>query len=140
MGASSYFRAPAALPMRKQPQYILNRKLGGPQSRSGRYEEDIVCLFSKSLKPSSHRTIPSLESNDDYSDILRHTQVTTLTQLTSGNADVFMSGLQRNCSFLTHICRNKYTITMENKEILRGEFNIRYEIAEVKGVSGRDTV
>jgi len=120
--------------------YILNRRLGGPQSRSGRFEEEIVCLLSKLSKPRNHPTIPCLESYDDFPDTLGHRQVTTLTQLTSGTAYVFMSGLQENCAFLTHTCRNKYTITMENKKILKGEFNIQYETAEVNGVSGRDTV
>jgi hypothetical protein len=36
MEVSGQFHAPAALPPRKDPQYLLFRRLGGPQSHSGR--------------------------------------------------------------------------------------------------------
>jgi hypothetical protein len=36
---SGQFHAPAALPPRKSPRYPFYRRLGGPQSRSGRYGE-----------------------------------------------------------------------------------------------------
>jgi hypothetical protein len=36
MEVSGQFHAPAALPPGKDPWYLLDRRLGGPQSRSGR--------------------------------------------------------------------------------------------------------
>jgi hypothetical protein len=36
---SGQLHAPAALPPGKSPRYPFYRRLGGPQSRSGRYEE-----------------------------------------------------------------------------------------------------
>jgi hypothetical protein len=36
MEVSGQLHAPAALPPRKEPGYPLDRRLGGPQSRSGR--------------------------------------------------------------------------------------------------------
>jgi hypothetical protein len=49
MEVSGQLHAPAALPPRKEPQYPLDRKLGGPQSRPGRDgEEKISCLFRES--------------------------------------------------------------------------------------------
>jgi hypothetical protein len=36
MELSGKLHAPAALPPRKSPRYLLDMKLGGPQSRSGR--------------------------------------------------------------------------------------------------------
>jgi hypothetical protein len=36
MQVSGQIHAPATLPQRKSPQYLLGRKLGGPQSLSGR--------------------------------------------------------------------------------------------------------
>jgi hypothetical protein len=38
MGGQHY--APAALPMRRNPQYLLNRRLDGPQGRSGRFTKE----------------------------------------------------------------------------------------------------
>jgi hypothetical protein len=46
---SGQLHARAALPQRKSPQYPLDKKLGGPQSRSGSYEE-------KSHAPAENRT------------------------------------------------------------------------------------
>jgi hypothetical protein len=40
MKVSGQFYAPAALPQGKRPWYPLDRKLGGPQSRSGRGGEE----------------------------------------------------------------------------------------------------
>jgi hypothetical protein len=40
MDVSSQFHAPAALPSRKEPWYPLDRRLGGPHSRSGRGGEE----------------------------------------------------------------------------------------------------
>jgi hypothetical protein len=37
---SGQLHAPAALPPGKEPQYPLDRWLGGPQSRSGRGDEE----------------------------------------------------------------------------------------------------
>jgi hypothetical protein len=99
----------------------------------------MVCLFSKSSKPRNHSSIPCLESHDDFSDILGHSLVTTLTQLTSGNADVFISSLQVNCAFLTHNAEiNKST--MEHNDILKGQFHIQYGTAKGNGVLVRDTM
>jgi hypothetical protein len=36
MEVSDQFHAPAALPQREGPWFLLDRRLGGPQSRSGR--------------------------------------------------------------------------------------------------------
>jgi hypothetical protein len=40
MEVSGQFHAPAALPPEKSPWYPLDRRLGGPQSRSGRGGEE----------------------------------------------------------------------------------------------------
>jgi hypothetical protein len=40
MEVSGQFHAPAALPQGKGPWYPLDRRLGGPQSRSGRGGEE----------------------------------------------------------------------------------------------------
>jgi hypothetical protein len=40
MNISSQLQAPAALPSKKEPRYPLVRRLGGPQSRSGRGDEE----------------------------------------------------------------------------------------------------
>jgi hypothetical protein len=40
MEVSGQLHAPAALPPGKDPQYALDRRLGGPQSRSGRGGEE----------------------------------------------------------------------------------------------------
>jgi len=37
---SGQLHAPAALPPEKNPWYLLNRRLGGPQSRSGHAGEE----------------------------------------------------------------------------------------------------
>jgi hypothetical protein len=39
---SGQLHAPAALPPGKSPRYPFYRRLGGPQSRSGRYEEENI--------------------------------------------------------------------------------------------------
>jgi hypothetical protein len=52
MEVSGQFHAQAALPSRKEPQYPLDRRLGGPQSRSGRRgEEKILTLQGLELRP-----------------------------------------------------------------------------------------
>jgi hypothetical protein len=40
MEVSGQFHTPAALPQRKSPRYLLDRRLGGPQSRSGHGGEE----------------------------------------------------------------------------------------------------
>jgi hypothetical protein len=40
MEVNDQLHAPAALPPRKEPRYPLARKMGGPQSRSGRGGEE----------------------------------------------------------------------------------------------------
>jgi hypothetical protein len=40
MEVGGQFHAPAALPPGKEPRYPLDRRLGGPQSRSGRGGEE----------------------------------------------------------------------------------------------------
>jgi len=40
MGVSGQLHTPAALPAGKNPWYPLDRRLGGPQSRSGRGGEE----------------------------------------------------------------------------------------------------
>jgi hypothetical protein len=47
---SGQLHAPAALPPGKEPRYPLDRRLGGPQSRSGRFGEE------KILDPTGTRT------------------------------------------------------------------------------------
>jgi hypothetical protein len=48
---SGQLHAPAALSSGKQPQYPLCRRLGGPQSQSGRYEEEKCFLPLKGIEP-----------------------------------------------------------------------------------------
>jgi hypothetical protein len=55
-GVSDQFHAPATLPREKSPRYPLDRKLGGPQSRSGRRGEE------KNLDPTGTRTPTRLSS------------------------------------------------------------------------------
>jgi hypothetical protein len=55
MEVSGQLHAPAALPQEKGPWYSLDRRLGGPQSRSGRG----VCL-----KRNIHS--PARKSNSDH--------------------------------------------------------------------------
>jgi hypothetical protein len=47
MKLNGQFCDPAALPRGKEPRYPMDRRLGGPQSRSGRSEEknDLLCLL-----------------------------------------------------------------------------------------------
>lgn len=40
MELSGYLHVPASLPSRKEPQYLLDKRLGGPQWRSGRCGEE----------------------------------------------------------------------------------------------------
>jgi hypothetical protein len=40
MEVNGQLHAPATLPQGKSPFYTLDRRLGGPQSRSGRYGEE----------------------------------------------------------------------------------------------------
>jgi len=40
MGVSGQLHAPTALPQGKSPKYPLGRRLGGPQSHSGRVGEE----------------------------------------------------------------------------------------------------
>jgi hypothetical protein len=47
----SQFHAPAALPPGKDPRLPLERRLGGPQSRSGRREEKIMTIPGLKLRP-----------------------------------------------------------------------------------------
>jgi hypothetical protein len=51
MVISGQIHAPAALPRGKSPLYPLYRRLGGPQSRSGRYGE------VKNLVPAGNRNL-----------------------------------------------------------------------------------
>jgi hypothetical protein len=48
---SGQLRAPAALPLRKEPSYPLDRKLGGTQSRSGRGGEDKISQSPSGIEP-----------------------------------------------------------------------------------------
>jgi hypothetical protein len=99
----------------------------------------MVCLFSKSSNPRNHSSIPCLESYDDFSDILGHSLLTTLIELTSGNTDVFIWSSQENCAFLT--CNAEINKSpVEHNDILKGEFHTQYEKAEGNGVLGRDTM
>jgi hypothetical protein len=45
--------APAALPPRKKPRHLLDMRLCGPQSRSGRFGEGKYILPLPELKPGS---------------------------------------------------------------------------------------
>jgi hypothetical protein len=54
MEVSGQLHAPAALPPGKLPKYSLNRKLDGPQIRSGRCgEEEILAMAGIETGPSS---------------------------------------------------------------------------------------
>jgi hypothetical protein len=54
MGVSGQRHAPAALyPRRKDPRYPLDRRLGGPQSRSGRRDEKKNPLPQSGIEPQS---------------------------------------------------------------------------------------
>jgi hypothetical protein len=48
---SGQLHAPAALPPGKSPRYPFYRRLGGPQSRSGRYGEVKMTLSGLDLSP-----------------------------------------------------------------------------------------
>jgi hypothetical protein len=54
------FHASAGSPSGKFPRYPLGRKLGGPQSRSGRYGEE------KNLSPSGNQTQPLASRYNDW--------------------------------------------------------------------------
>ena len=54
MEISGKIHAPAALSAGKNPPYPLNRRLGGPQSQSGRFEEDKSLFHLPEFK---HRTL-----------------------------------------------------------------------------------
>jgi len=48
---SSYLHAPAALPVRKAPQYPLDWRLGGVHIQSGRSGEEENCLPLLKMEP-----------------------------------------------------------------------------------------
>jgi hypothetical protein len=60
---SSKFHDPAALPLGKSPRYALNRRLGGPQSRSGRYGE--VQILDRTGNPARSQLLYRLRANSD---------------------------------------------------------------------------
>jgi hypothetical protein len=54
MEVSGQLHAPAALPPGKSPRYLLDRRLGGPQSRSGRGGEEKNSQPLPGLEPPAH--------------------------------------------------------------------------------------
>jgi len=45
------YAAPAALPLGKEHEYPLSRRVGGPQSQAMRFEVEINILFMSVMKP-----------------------------------------------------------------------------------------
>lgn len=43
--------APAALPLGKEHEYRLSRRVGGPQSQAGRFEVELNILFMSVMEP-----------------------------------------------------------------------------------------
>jgi hypothetical protein len=54
MEVSGKLQAPAALPPEKEPRYLLDRRLGGPQSQSGREGEEKKFLHVPGIEPRSY--------------------------------------------------------------------------------------
>ena len=57
MEANGSLHASAAVPPEKEPRYPLNRRLGGPHSRTGFGEKDKNVLSLPSIEP---RTVPPI--------------------------------------------------------------------------------
>jgi hypothetical protein len=57
MEVSGQLQAPAALPPGKGPWYLLDKRLGGPQSRSGRGDEEKNSQSLPGLKPLITQTV-----------------------------------------------------------------------------------
>jgi hypothetical protein len=63
---SGQLHAPAALPLGKSPRYPFYRRLGGPQSRSGRYGEDKILDRSGTRTPAPSVIEPVASRYTDY--------------------------------------------------------------------------
>jgi hypothetical protein len=76
MDVSGQIHAPAALPPGKEPQYSLDRRLGGPQTRSGRGGEEDPILYRKSKPdPSSHDLVTIISI---LNDLIAHCSVSVV--------------------------------------------------------------
>jgi hypothetical protein len=63
MRVTDQFHAPATYSREKIPQYSLHRTLGGPQSRSGRFREEILsCLCHSLVTTATELSIPVPQS------------------------------------------------------------------------------
>jgi hypothetical protein len=51
MEVNGQLHAPASIPQRKEPRYPLDRRLGGPQGRSGRCGEENILLTLSAIEP-----------------------------------------------------------------------------------------
>lgn len=49
--------APAALPLRKEHEYPLSRRVGGPQSQAVRFEVETNILFMSVMEPRIFQTV-----------------------------------------------------------------------------------
>jgi hypothetical protein len=67
MEVSGQIHTPAALPPRKEPWYPLDRRLGGPQSRSGRGGEEKNSQPLPGLEPSIIQPVTQRYILDDLS-------------------------------------------------------------------------
>jgi hypothetical protein len=66
MEESGQLRAPATLPPGKEPWYLLDRRLGGPQSRSGRSGEEKNSQPLPGLEPPIIRPIAQRYTTELY--------------------------------------------------------------------------
>jgi hypothetical protein len=55
---SGQLHTPAALPPRKEPQYPMDRRFGGPQSRSGRHGDVTILAPTWTRTPATCSSIP----------------------------------------------------------------------------------
>jgi hypothetical protein len=70
MEVSGQLHGPAGLTQSKSPWYTLDRRLGGPQSRSGRGGEEKNSQFLPELEPPIIKTIPSTYFPNHISQII----------------------------------------------------------------------
>jgi hypothetical protein len=64
MEVSGQLHAPAALPQGKSPWYSLDRRLGGPQNRSGRDGEERNSQTPPGIEPENPDRLYEIMSND----------------------------------------------------------------------------
>jgi hypothetical protein len=63
---SGELHAPAALPPGEEPRYPLDRRLGGPQSRPGRHEEEKILDPTWTRTPTPQSSNPVASRYTDY--------------------------------------------------------------------------